>query len=101
MRFLLISFLLVAVCLNAFAQKYELSLKQHKLEKPVRNVSIDQIIDLRYDQTSIGWVNEGMINFKTIADFDDNFTTTLEDFINANSSVSGQSIPVIMKFRLR
>ena len=97
MRFLLFPFLLFVFCLNAQAQKYELSLKQHKLEKPVRNINIDQIIDLRYDQTSIGWVNEGMINFKTIADFDDNFTTTLEDFIKANSSVSGQSIPVIMK----
>lgn len=94
---LLLTLLIFLSCISVQAQKQIISLTKEKFSKPVENIHIDSIIDLRYDKSKIGWVRKGLEPVKVQADFEEPFLVELNKFISKNSVSSGSAIPLILK----
>lgn len=67
MKALLLSLVLVVASLGARAQEYYLDLNRQRLEVPGRTVAVEQVLDGRHGDLSLGYVYRGLSNNRPLA----------------------------------
>lgn len=87
----------VFLSFSAAAQRLKISLAGQRTSKPIPNLEIEDVIDLRLDKTNIGWVQKGMNNTRIHADLAVGLKEELQWFLKMNAATGGNKIPVIVK----
>jgi len=93
-------FLLIVISsISVTGQVHKINLVEQKYQfKEIRAYNIEQVVDARTEQHSIGWVQKGITNKKRLADFELEFENELETFLDRAVLNWDQSTSVLFKF---
>ncbi|MFC5270410.1 hypothetical protein [Adhaeribacter terreus] len=93
----LIIFLSVLFNFSVVAQTKMISLAGQRTLKPIQNIEIAEVIDVRDDKSNIGWVQKGLNNKRIQIEFAAGLKEELKWFLITNAAKEGKKVPVIVK----